>query len=130
MSQSYELHEYPILRLFIVLPREIRPGQRCWHSDNGRANLKYEVHVARHEGYDLDHPTEFFEKYGVYVLTLLQVFKYGLTIAGVVVPPLAQLGVSDGVDAVQKGADNMFNDMGVRVNNAIDYLQGLSGPPG
>ncbi|KAF9082177.1 hypothetical protein BGX23_012732 [Mortierella sp. AD031] len=160
MSQSYELHEYPILRLFIVLTREIRPGQRYWvgdsgtslsssssstfsssvantpnqptsttqkqHSDNGRANLKHEVHVARHEGYDLDHPTEFFEKYGVYVLTLLQVFKYGLTIAGVVVPPLAQLGVSDGVDAVQKGADNMFNDMGVRGDRTgSDQLSGL-----
>ncbi|KAF9133859.1 hypothetical protein BGW39_008770 [Mortierella sp. 14UC] len=176
MTQTYELHEYPIPRLFIVLPKEedscvteklgrgfrnvfvkqfklyflcecgehTRPGDVVGKSgtnsssansnigggpDNARNRLKHEVHVARHEGYDLEHPTEFFEKYGVYVLTLLQMLKYGVTIAGVVVPPLAHLSLGDGVDAVQKGADNLFTDMGVRVNHAIEYLQGLSSVP-
>lgn len=177
MTQTYELHEYPIPRLFIVLPKEedstvseklgrgLRSvfvkqfrlyflcecgehtksddiGNKSFATNNsngatdissstvsGGAELKHEVHVARHEGYDLDHPTEFFEKYGTYVLTLLQMLKYGVTIAGVVVAPLAQLSLGEGVDAVQKGADNLFTDMSLRVNNAINYLQGLSAVP-
>ncbi|KAK3840919.1 MAG: hypothetical protein J3R72DRAFT_170275 [Linnemannia gamsii] len=173
MTQTYELHEYSIPRLFIVLPKEgdstvtekLGRGFRnvfvkqfklyflceCGehtkpavvvnksitnsassinnNPDSTGNKLKHEVHVARHEGYDLDHPTEFFEKYGVYVLTLLQMLKYGVTIAGVVVPPLAHLSLGDGADAVQKGADNLFTNMGVRVNNAIEYLQGLSTVP-
>lgn len=178
MTQTYELHEYPIPRLFIVLPKEdedstvsekLGRGFRnvfvkqfklyflceCGehtkpaditnkstaannnnnttnhsNSDGARGiNLKHEVHVARHEGYDLDHPTEFFEKYGPYVLTLLQMLKYGVTIAGVVVAPLAQLSLRDGADAMQKGTDKLFSDMGHRVNNAIEYLQGLSTVP-
>ncbi|KAF9903457.1 hypothetical protein EC991_003785 [Linnemannia zychae] len=175
MTQTYELHEYSIPRLFIVLPKEedstvteklgksfrnvfvkqfklyflcecgdhTRPaeavnklGAKHSSADNtiggiGHAGgtLKHEIHVARHEGYDLDHPTEFFEKYGVYVLTLLQMLKYGVTIAGVVVPPLAHLSLGDGVDAVQKGADSLVTDMGIRVNHAIEYLQGLSSVP-
>ncbi|KAF8948387.1 hypothetical protein BGZ47_005160 [Haplosporangium gracile] len=100
--------------------------------DTGSAKLRHvmhEVHVARHEGYDLDHPIEFFEKYGTYALTLLHMLKYGAAIAGVVVFPLAQLSLGDSVDAMQKGADNLFNDMSLRVNNAIKTLQGLSAAP-
>ncbi|KAG0281296.1 hypothetical protein BGZ95_005195 [Linnemannia exigua] len=174
MTQTYELHEYPIPRLFIVLPKEgdstvteklgrgfrsvfvkqfrlyflcecgehTKPADVVNKSttnsasnfnnknpDNTGNKLKHEVHVSRHEGYDLDHPTEFFEKYGGYVLTLLQMLKYGVTVAGVVVPPLAHLSLGDGADAVQKGADNLFTNMGVRVNHAIEYLQGLSTVP-
>lgn len=177
LTQTYELHEYPIPRLFIVLPKEedltvseklgrgfrsvfvkqfrlyflcecgehTKPADIGNKSsatnnsnsatnisssiDSGGAKLKHEVHVARHEGYDLEHPTEFFEKYGTYVLTLLQMLKYGVTIAGVVVAPLAQLSLGDGVDVVQKGTDNLFTDMSLRVNNAITYLQGLSAVP-
>lgn len=177
MTQTYELHEYPIPRLFIVLPKEedstlsekLGRGLRsvfvkqfrlyflceCGEHtkstdignkpfttnnsndttdisssmDSGGAELKHEVHIARHEGYDLDHPTEFFEKYGTYVLTLLQMLKYGVTIAGVVVAPLAQLSLGDGVDAMQKGADSLFTDMSIKVNDAINHLQGLSAVP-
>ncbi|KAH7053661.1 hypothetical protein BKA57DRAFT_257845 [Linnemannia elongata] len=112
LTQTYELHEYPIPRLFIVLPKEedltvseklgrgfrsvfvkqfrlyflcecgehTKPADIGNKSsatnnsnsathisssiDSGGAKLKHEVHVARHEGYDLEHPTEFFEKYG------------------------------------------------------------------
>ncbi|KAG0294911.1 hypothetical protein BGZ96_000235 [Linnemannia gamsii] len=171
MTQTYELHEYPIPRLFIVLPKEdedstaeklgrgfrnvfvkqfklyflcecgehTKPPEIANNNSNNATkdsnsgddsiNLKHEVHVARHEGYDLDHPTEFFEKYGTYVLTLLQMLKYGVTIAGVVVAPMAQLSLGDGADAMQKGTDKLFSGMGHRVSNAIEYLQGLSEVP-
>ncbi|KAF9922854.1 hypothetical protein FBU30_007020, partial [Linnemannia zychae] len=162
MTQTYELHEYPIPRLFIVLPIEElsmteklgkglrnifatkfrlyflcecgehtkQPDDSTDHTNGeGTTMLKHEIHIARHEGYDLDHPTEFFEKYGSYVLTLLQMIKYGITIAGIVVPPIAQLRVSDEVDALQKSTESLLTNLGIRVNSAIDYLQGLSGNP-
>ncbi|KAF9146675.1 hypothetical protein BGX30_011867 [Mortierella sp. GBA39] len=103
---TYELHEYPISRLFIVSPKEedstvsekLGRGFRnvfvkqfrfyflceCGEHtksadignksspinnsnsatnigssrDSGGAKLKHEVHIARREGYDIDHPTE------------------------------------------------------------------------
>ncbi|KAF9936768.1 hypothetical protein BGZ65_002062 [Modicella reniformis] len=48
-----------------------------------------EVHLAKHEGYDLDRPKEFFERYGSYVLALLYMVKFGITAARLVIPPLA-----------------------------------------
>ncbi|KAG0281291.1 hypothetical protein BGZ95_005190 [Linnemannia exigua] len=154
LTQNYELHEYPIPRLFIVLPKEgttrtetLSRGVRnlfakqfklyflCECGDHtkpvdGRAqnpNLKHEIHLARHEGYDIDRPTEFFEKYGSYILTLLQMLKYGVTIAGVIVPPLGQLKIIDDLKDTAEGIDHVLKDIGSRVNSSIAYIEGLSG---
>ncbi|KAG0290156.1 hypothetical protein BGZ96_006374, partial [Linnemannia gamsii] len=154
MTQSYELHEYPIPRLFIVLPKEdatrtetLGRGIKnlfakqfklyflCECGDHtkpvgGRPtnpNLKHEIHIARHEGYDIDRPTEFFETYGSYILTLLQMLKYGVAIAGVVVPPLGQLKIVDSLDGVAEGIDHVLKDIGSQVDSSIAYIEGLAG---
>ncbi|KAF9119265.1 hypothetical protein BGW39_000432, partial [Mortierella sp. 14UC] len=84
LTQTYELHEYPIPRLFIVLPKEDTTRTEtlgrsiknlftkqfklyflCECGDHTKpadgqlqnSNLKHEVHLARHEGYDIDRPT-------------------------------------------------------------------------
>ncbi|KAF9544928.1 hypothetical protein EC957_011553 [Mortierella hygrophila] len=54
-------------------------------TDSGGAKPKHEVHIARHNGYDLDHPTELVGKYGTYVPTILQMLRHGVTTVGVVV---------------------------------------------
>ncbi|KAF9103623.1 hypothetical protein BGX29_003141, partial [Mortierella sp. GBA35] len=154
MTQSYELHEYPIPRLFIVLPKEdttmtetLTRGIKnmfskqfklyflCECGDHtkpadGRPtnpNLKHEIHIARHEGYDIDRPTEFFDKYGPYILTLLQMLKYGVAIVGVVVPPLGQLKIVDSLEGVHKGVKHILEDLGPRVDSSIAYIEGLTG---
>ncbi|KAG0294905.1 hypothetical protein BGZ96_000229 [Linnemannia gamsii] len=159
LTQTYELHEYPIPRLFIILPKE--DGTRTEalrnvfakqfklhflcecnnHSRHSRAETttglgvdnqgmtamqRQDIHLARHEGYDLDRPNEFFEKYGSYVLTLLQMLKYGAVVAGVVIPPLAQLKIADGLDTAKQSADVLYSSMEPKVDSAIEYLQGLS----
>ncbi|KAF9093169.1 hypothetical protein BGX23_003577 [Mortierella sp. AD031] len=154
LTQTYELHEYPIPRLFIILPKEDATRTEslrnvfarqfklyflceCSHSHNtGKVDpvsnsqwgtLRQEIHLARHEGYDLDRPSEFFDKYGSYVLTLLQMLKYGAVVAGVVVPPLAQLRIADGLDTAKQSADALCKSMEPKVDSAIEYLQSLSG---
>ncbi|KAF9340654.1 hypothetical protein BGZ91_000894 [Linnemannia elongata] len=163
LTQTYELHEYPIPRLFIILPKE--DGTRTeslrnvfakqfklyflcecnnnshhhHHSRHTGATTattmsstsqgimpRQEIHLARHEGYDLDRPTEFFEKYGSYVLTLLQMLKYGAVVAGVVIPPLTQLRIVDGLDTAKQSADALYSSMEPKVDSAIEYLQSLS----
>ncbi|KAF9296543.1 hypothetical protein BGZ91_010173, partial [Linnemannia elongata] len=90
-------------------------------------NLKHEIHIARHDGYNIDRPTEFFEKYGSYFLTLLQMLKYGVTIAGVVVPPLSQLNIVDTVEGTFYGIKTVLQDLGPKVDSSIAYIEGLTG---
>ncbi|KAG0281301.1 hypothetical protein BGZ95_005200 [Linnemannia exigua] len=164
LTQTYELHEYPIPRLFIILPKEDVTRSESLrnvfakqfklyflcecnnhHNPQGAAAKttagasggqgmmamqKQEIHLARHEGYDLDRPTEFFDKYGSYVLTLLQMLKYGAVVAGVVIPPLAQFRITDGLDTAKQSADALYKSMEPKVDSAIEFLQNLSGNQG
>ncbi|KAF9096650.1 Type I transmembrane sorting receptor [Mortierella sp. GBA35] len=154
MTQIYELHEYPIPRLFIVLPKEdtimtetLTRGVKnlfakqfklyflCECGDHTKPtdgqptnpNLKHEIHIARHEGYDIDRPTEFFDKYGSYVLTLLQMLKYGVAIAGVVVPPMGQLKIVDSLEGAHEDIKHILDDLGPRVDSSIAYIESLTG---
>ncbi|KAG0262566.1 hypothetical protein BG011_010001 [Mortierella polycephala] len=166
LTQTYELHEYPIPRLFIVLPKEIQRRDRItslfstrfrlyflcecgehtkeqqqyqdqqqnWSADAGPLSASsggsrmatHHIHLAKHEGYDLDRPNEFFRKYGSHILTLLQMLKYGIVVAGILVPPLAQLGLIEGIDGVQSGIESGDSVLEPKVDLAIQYLEALS----
>ncbi|KAF9133854.1 hypothetical protein BGW39_008765 [Mortierella sp. 14UC] len=157
LNQTYELHEYPIPRLFIVLPKEaisrtetLTRGIKslfttqfklyflCECGDHTKpadgqpqnSNLKHEIHLARHEGYDIDRPTEFFDKYGSYILTLLQMLKYGVRIAGVIVPPLGQLKIVDSLGDIVEDIDGIIKDIGPKVDGSIAYIESLTGVQG
>ncbi|KAI8600117.1 hypothetical protein EDD21DRAFT_141720 [Dissophora ornata] len=140
ITQTYELHEYPIPRLFIVLPKALKLRDRVGkpfsnqfrlfflcecgaHTMTEGSRIPHEIHLAKHEGYDLDKPNEFFEKYGPYVLTMMQMIKYGFTIAGVVVPPLAHFKVVEGIEAVQKSLDLAKNNISSLVDETISFIQ-------
>ncbi|KAF9349408.1 hypothetical protein BGX34_001813 [Mortierella sp. NVP85] len=112
LMQTYELHEYPIPRLFIVLPDE----KSSWnpmdffsnkfrlyflcecgeHTKATNSKIPHHIHLAKHEGYDIDRPNEFFQQYGSYVLTILRMLKFGISVAGVAIPALSQLIRVDG----------------------------------
>ncbi|KAF9348282.1 hypothetical protein BGX26_000284 [Mortierella sp. AD094] len=80
LKQNYELHEYPIPRLFIVLPRAKQFTDKVKMPFSNRFRLfflcecgkhseipggndnKNKIHLAKHEGYDLEQPSKFFEK--------------------------------------------------------------------
>ncbi|KAK3840879.1 MAG: hypothetical protein J3R72DRAFT_169818 [Linnemannia gamsii] len=147
LLQTYELHEYPIPRLFIILPKEdttrreklttlfvkrfrlyflCECGDHTKPNDGSESRMSHEIHLARHEGYDLDRPNEFFRKYGSYVLALLQMLKYGVTAAGMVVSPLHSLKICEELDDAEKALKYLQGDIVPMVDDAIRYLEGLT----
>ncbi|KAG0217867.1 hypothetical protein BGX33_009299 [Mortierella sp. NVP41] len=147
LTQTYELHEFPIPRLFIILPKEditkrekigtmfvkrfrlyflCECGEHTKPIDGIPSTLSHDIHLARHDGYDLDRPNEFFAKYGSYVLALLQMLKYGVVAAGMVVPALNSLKISDGLAVAEAGLKVVEKSLAPRVDSAIEYFQGLT----
>ncbi|KAF9563264.1 hypothetical protein EC968_004961 [Mortierella alpina] len=188
LIQNYELHEYPIPRLFVILPESINPSQiedgstaspgeepsgfleKVWNWDprslveerfklyflcecgehskadtdmttpttkppqriqshtQGRhpatslsSQLENRVHVAKHEGYELSRPTQFFEQYGPYVLGMLQILKYCMTMA-TFVSPIVGLCQSD-MDKLAEGVKAINDSSLEAINVSIDFLE-------
>ncbi|KAG0207281.1 hypothetical protein BGX31_002592, partial [Mortierella sp. GBA43] len=142
VTQTYELHEYPIPRLFIVLPKDTgvlgkitNPFSQQFrlyflcecgtHTMGENSKTQHEIHLAKHEGYDLEKPTEFFERYGSYILTLMNMIKYGIMAAGLIVPPLAALKIVEGVDTAQQHMDYLKKNLLPLVDDTISFLEGV-----
>ncbi|KAG0255126.1 WD_REPEATS_REGION domain-containing protein, partial [Linnemannia exigua] len=139
LAQTYELHEYPIPRLFIILPKytsrwdsksllknqlqlyflcECGEHTKVLNGDN--TNIPHHIHIARHEGYDLQRPTDFIQKYGRYMLTLLEMIKYGCTTAGYLIPAMSSIGDSEANDLFTNFQDTFTPSA---INQSIIYLQ-------
>ncbi|KAF9419435.1 hypothetical protein BGZ76_004246 [Entomortierella beljakovae] len=104
LIQNFELHEYPIPRLFIILPvdqsnwnplrileNKFRLHFLCECGDHTVETCKSghnQIHIAKHEGYDIRNATEFYRKFGKYILILLQALKIGVQIANKSVPTI------------------------------------------
>ncbi|KAF9578686.1 hypothetical protein BGW38_005403, partial [Lunasporangiospora selenospora] len=111
LNKKYELHEYPISRLFAVLPQDpstwdsLNPFSNKFrlyflcecgeHTKSIKSTGAHEIHFAKHEGYEIDRPSKFFQQYGLYIHTLLKMLKVGISVAGVTVPALSNLFPSD-----------------------------------
>ncbi|KAI8604351.1 hypothetical protein EDD21DRAFT_222880 [Dissophora ornata] len=87
---------------------------------------QYEIHLVMHEGYDIDRPTEFFQKYGPYTLMIMQMIKYGVVATGIVVPPLAHCKLVECIEAVEKILDIAKQDIAPLVDETITYIKGQS----
>ncbi|KAF9573178.1 hypothetical protein EC968_008920 [Mortierella alpina] len=146
-TQTFELHEYPIPRLFIVLPKPKRRRDQigapfskqfrlyflCECGEHTRINgskISHEVHLAKHDGYDLNNPTEFFEKYGNYILAMMQMIKFGFTAAGVVVPALTDFKLVEGLGTIQKSLELGKNTIGALVDETIGFIEDKQGEDG
>ncbi|KAF9115322.1 hypothetical protein BGX30_006318, partial [Mortierella sp. GBA39] len=121
LTQQLELAEYPIPRLFIVLPEEpakYDPGNwfrtkfrlhficECGkHTEAKNTKEPHHLHLAKHGGYLIREPTEFFKKYGPFLLLMLEMIKFGTSIAGHVVPTLASLKVVELADSVKQSIE-------------------------
>ncbi|KAF9287123.1 hypothetical protein BGZ68_002226 [Mortierella alpina] len=140
LTQRYELHEYPIPRLFIVLPQE--PSRRdtldpfankfrlyflceCGghtKSTNSQSKIPHHIHIAMHEGYEIKRPSEFFQQYGAYVLTILKMLKFGITVAGVAIPALPFLISADSMGQVATSVKHWQENIELGVDRAIDHI--------
>jgi hypothetical protein len=139
VTQTYELHEYPIPRLFIVLPKDTGVFNKIkspfatqfrlyflcecgTHTMEENSKTPHEIHLAKHEGYDLEKPNEFFERYGSYVLTLMNMIKYGITAASCVMSPLSSLKIVEGIDTVQEHMKFVKENIAPLVDSTINFL--------
>ncbi|KAG0211310.1 hypothetical protein BGX28_008133 [Mortierella sp. GBA30] len=136
LTQTFELHEYSSPRLFIVLPEAGYQGLNPASMFSTFANVRFRlyflcecgshttptgphqmnhIHIARHEGYEISRPTEFFRKFGGHALRLLHVLKYGLSIAGLAIPALSAISSVD-------LPDNLVNDLELKIDLCTRYL--------
>ncbi|KAI8598832.1 hypothetical protein EDD21DRAFT_406513 [Dissophora ornata] len=139
LTQNYEMLEYTIPRLFIVLPEEstswdpktmLRTKFRLHficecgeHTKASGSNIPHHLHLANHEGYVVNKPTEFFKKYGPFLTLMLEMIKVGTSIAGHVVPALASLKVVDILDSAQSTIDTVTSKVIEGVDYSLKYLE-------
>ncbi|KAG0024131.1 hypothetical protein BGZ81_007823 [Podila clonocystis] len=151
LTQTYELHEYPIPRLFIILPKMARKRDTLLKPFSNQFRLYFlcecglhttkegskeidQVHLANHPGYDIDRPTEFLNKYGPYVLAVMRAVQLGARIASMIVPHLAnstlahELKVAElGLKTLQEGVDFYTKEnIGMMVDKTVLYLEDLN----
>ncbi|KAF9088923.1 hypothetical protein BGX27_002596, partial [Mortierella sp. AM989] len=145
LTQTYELHEYPIPRLFIVLPQDpslwdiLKPFTHQFrlyflcecgeHTkvETSNSKIPYHIHLAKHEGYGIARPSEFFNEYGPYVLTILKMLKFGITVTGVVVPAISQLISADVINEAITGLEQLKRHIEPGVDQVISYIEGIEG---
>ncbi|KAF9346080.1 hypothetical protein BGX26_002441 [Mortierella sp. AD094] len=139
LTQNYELLEYTIPRLFIVLPEtsmawnpatmfrtKFRLHFICEcgeHTKAAGSEIPHHLHLANHEGYVINKPTEFFEKYGPFLMVMLEIIKLGTGIAGFVVPALANLKVVNTLDFSQSTINSVTSKVIKGVDYSLRYLE-------
>ncbi|KAG0303192.1 RHO1 GDP-GTP exchange protein 2 [Dissophora globulifera] len=143
LTQTYELHEYPIPRLFVVLPQN--PSR--WDAANPFSNKfrlyflcecgehtksidsKDEIphiHFAKHEGYEINRPSEFFRQWGPHILTILKMLKYGISVAGVAVPAISHLVRVDVIDEATDCLKQLKDNIEPGMDHVINWMDKLS----
>ncbi|KAH7049602.1 hypothetical protein BKA57DRAFT_492290 [Linnemannia elongata] len=143
LTQTYELHEYPIPRLFIVLPQnpskwtKVNPFTNKFrlyflcecgeHTKSINSKTKiHHIHLAKHDGYEIARPSEFFQRYGPYVLMILKMLKFGISVAGVAVPAISHLVRADVVDQASTYLQQLKDNIGPGMDKVIDLMSTAS----
>ncbi|KAF9429590.1 hypothetical protein BGZ94_010178 [Podila epigama] len=133
----YNTEDYPAPALFLVLPvnplipldeddpetLQFRIHFLCHREKNssiGETSCKH-VHLVNHPGYHLKRPREFFQKYGPYVLAILEMVRHGHSNRDYDVPSLTNRAILWGHDSTQSGLtpDNIAS----HVFGADQFLQ-------
>ncbi|KAI8350952.1 hypothetical protein B0O80DRAFT_456633, partial [Mortierella sp. GBAus27b] len=78
----------------------------------------HHIHLAKHEGYDIPRPKEFLDQYGPYVLTILQMLKFRISVAGITIPDPSQL-----VHQSSTTMELLGNTIESRMDQAIEYIE-------
>ena len=145
LRATYELAEYSIPRLFIVLVD--KPSLRDWNAFDifqNRFRLffvcecrKEELHLAFHGGYVIKQNREFFRKYGPYIKATLSIMKYAVISASFVLPQLAGIASNINIpnflqdidywDMLKSNIVKMESVISVQEDDVIYELSGLEG---
>ncbi|KAG0254889.1 hypothetical protein BG011_005450 [Mortierella polycephala] len=131
-GQTHELYENMPPRLFIVLPRKCRDGVKRFrlfflcecgaHVTGHHSKPEHTIHLVQHEGYDLDKHEAFFDKFGSYVLTMLEMVKYGFLAPGITVEPMAASRKLEELEVVRKILNLSNNTWETLVDETISFI--------
>ncbi|KAK3808784.1 MAG: hypothetical protein J3Q66DRAFT_81063 [Benniella sp.] len=140
-GKTFELYEDPIPRLFVVLPKGTQSLDRTTPSQNefrlyflcecgrdvGNADpaldtISHYVHFAKHKGYELSRPTEFFATYGAYVVAMLELVKYGVVSEDMVAAPLTTFKVMEGAGTLMDGHVDK-DSIRCKLEDTISYIK-------
>ncbi|KAI7826133.1 hypothetical protein BC939DRAFT_115139 [Gamsiella multidivaricata] len=146
ITQNRELHESTIPGLFIILPkaRRFRVGNlledhyRLYflcecddHTKSAGSEIPHDVHLAKHDGYDIKLPAAFFTKYSQHLLTTLKWVKRLLSVASLANSAVGYSGILDGIEGIQKYLDLATDRHFVTlVDEAIAFMQSQTNPSG
>ncbi|KAF9366814.1 hypothetical protein BGX34_006083 [Mortierella sp. NVP85] len=146
LTQTYGLLEYPIPRMFVVLPKDssgwdytdpsankfrlyfLCECQEQTLSTNSR--IPHHIHLAKHEGYDIPQATEFFQLYGSYVLTILRMLKFDIPVAGVDAPALMHLVHTDLSDQPAARIKELAVSINRSMSQVIGYIEKVTNENG
>ncbi|KAI8353541.1 hypothetical protein B0O80DRAFT_529671 [Mortierella sp. GBAus27b] len=139
VTQTFEIHEYPIPRLFVVLPQDTSSWDpinsfsnkfrlyflcECGeHTRSTNSKIPHHIHIAKHEGYEISRPNEFFEQYGHYVLTILNMLRFGISVAGVAIPAVSHLVRTDALDQTTEKLKDLSGNIQKELDQAIGCLE-------
>lgn len=120
LKQTYQLAEYTVPRLFIILPDEttkFNPTNLLQHSYRLYFLCEYgeHPHFALHEGYKIHQPREFIKKYGSYLKHMITIVKISAAVAGSIAIPAIGFVDSIVVDCLVENLE--------KVNNALDEMK-------
>ncbi|KAF9911772.1 hypothetical protein EC991_002500 [Linnemannia zychae] len=141
LTRFYEPREYPISRLFVVLPQDpsswdaVNPFKNKFRlyflcecgehtkSISSEIEISHDIHFAKHEGYEIVRPSEFFQQYGFYILTLLKMLKFGVSVAGITVPNISHLVRSDANDQAANSLQQLRDSIERGMDSIIDWME-------
>ncbi|KAF9997019.1 hypothetical protein BGZ79_009252 [Entomortierella chlamydospora] len=142
LSNNRELYENPPPRLFFILPKASQarnntggPAPKQFrlyflcdcgqHTSTYISKVRHEVHVAKHEGYDLERPKEFLKRYGLYTMAMMQMIKYGFEEEGIVIPELTESDLTSNIDGAQRHINFATKSITSLIDETISYIQHL-----
>jgi len=125
--------ERPFHHLFVALPSGYDSGSYggfrlfflCEHghqsTSRDRAPLP-NIHIARHEGYELQNLDEFFQDYSPYLVSIFHILKNGIDSPGFNIPRLSHMTLAEGVVEVQDILNLSNNTIQSLINETISYI--------
>jgi len=75
------------------------------------SRIHHHIHLAKHGGYDITHLKEFFHRYGLHFVAILQMLKYGITAAGVAIPAFSHLLRPDAMGQITEDLRSLRNTL-------------------
>lgn len=86
----------------------------------------HEVHLANHPGYEVVDSNSLFSKYGPYLLTMMDMVKYGVRTNGLLVPPLLGPSHRSNVDMDRDHFSFVQKNIGRLIDDTVAHIEEVS----